>query len=71
MRSKSGVGITGGRGAAPIWAEFMKAATQGDPPKAFSVPADIYFKKVDPATGASAWFWTSDPVSVALRKGQS
>jgi penicillin-binding protein 1A len=71
MREKNGVGITGGRGAAPIWADFMKAATQGDPPKAFSVPPDIYFKKVDPATGSLAWFWTSDPMSVALRKGHS
>jgi penicillin-binding protein 1A len=71
MRDKNGVGITGGRGAAPIWADFMKQATQGDPPKAFSVPPDIYFKKVNPETGSWAGFWTNDPETVALRKGHS
>jgi 1A family penicillin-binding protein len=71
MREKNGVGVTGGRGAAPIWADFMKQATQGDPPKAFSVPPDIYFKNVNPETGSWAGFWTKDPVRVALRKGQS
>lgn len=70
MRDKYGTGITGGRGAAPIWAQFMKAATQGDPPKAFMAPADIVFKRVDPETGSMAAFWTKNPVTVALRKGQ-
>ncbi|MGA6925746.1 MAG: PBP1A family penicillin-binding protein [Desulfosarcina sp.] len=69
MRDKYGTGITGGRGAAPIWAQFMKAATQGDPPKAFMAPADIVFKRVDPETGSMAAFWTKNPVTVALRKG--
>ncbi|HSO20295.1 MAG TPA: PBP1A family penicillin-binding protein [Desulfosarcina sp.] len=68
MRDKNGAGITGGRAAAPIWADFMKQATQGDPPKAFMPPPDIYLKKVNPQTGAWAGFWTRDPVSVALRK---
>lgn len=69
MRNKNGVGITGGRGAAPIWARFMKQATEGEPPRAFMAPTDIIFKKVNPETGAMAGFWTSNPVSVALRKG--
>ena len=68
MRDKNGAGITGGRGAAPIWAQFMKAATQGEPPRAFMAPPDIYFKKVNPETGSVAGFWTRDPVSVAMRK---
>ncbi|BBO78634.1 penicillin-binding protein [Desulfosarcina widdelii] len=68
MRDKNGAGITGGRGAAPIWTRFMKAATEGEPPKAFLVPPDIYIKKVNPETGSWAGFWTRDPVSVALRK---
>lgn len=68
MRDKNGTGITGGRGAAPIWTRFMKASTEGEPPKAFLVPPDIYFKKVNPETGLWAGFWTRDPVSVALRK---
>ena len=70
MRDKNGAGITGGRGAAPIWAQFMKAATAGEPPKAFLVPPDIRFKNVNPETGGWAGFWTRDPLSVALRKGQ-
>jgi penicillin-binding protein 1A len=69
MRDKNGAGITGGRGAAPIWAEFMKQATEGEPPRAFMAPPDIYFKKVNPETGSLAGFWTRDPVTVAMRKG--
>jgi penicillin-binding protein 1A len=68
MRDKNGAGVTGGRGAAPIWAQFMKAATQGEPPRAFMAPPDIYFKKVNPDTGSAAGFWTRNPVSVAMRK---
>jgi 1A family penicillin-binding protein len=71
MRDKNGAGITGGRGAAPIWAQFMKQATQGEPPRAFTVPGDIYFKKVNPENGSWAGFWTDDPIPVALRKGRS
>ena len=69
MRDKNGVGITGARGAAPIWAQFMQQATEGEPPRAFMAPPDIYFKKVNSETGSLAGFWTRDPVSVALRKG--
>ena len=71
MRNRWGAGITGGRGAAPIWADYMKKATQGEPPRAFAVPGDIYFRKVNPENGSRAGFWTDDPISVALRKGQS
>jgi penicillin-binding protein 1A len=49
----------------------MKQATQGEPPKAFLAPPNIYFKKVNPETGTWAGFWTRNPVSVALRKGDS
>ncbi len=71
MRDKNGAGITGGRGAAPIWAQFMKQATEGEPPRAFVAPPDIYFKKVNPETGSLAGFWTRDPVTVAMRKKHS
>jgi penicillin-binding protein 1A len=71
MRDKNGAGITGGRGAAPIWTRFMTQATQGEPPRDFTVPDGIRFKNVDPETGASAGFWMRDAVSVALRKGSS
>ena len=71
MRDKNGAGITGGRGAAPIWAQFMKQATEGEPPRTFMAPPDIYFKKVNPETGSLAGFWTRDPVTVAMRKKHS
>ena len=71
MRDKNGAGITGGRGAAPIWAQFMKQATEGEPPRTFVAPPDIYFKKVNPETGSLAGVWTRDPVTVARRKKQS
>jgi penicillin-binding protein 1A len=71
LRDVRGTGITGERGAAPIWADFMKKATGGEPPRAFSIPADIRFEKVNPITGLAASTWTSNPVSVALRSQQS
>jgi len=71
MRDKNGAGITGGRGAAPIWAQFMKKATEGEPPRTFVAPPDIYFKKVNPETGSLAGFWTRDPITVAMRKKHS
>jgi penicillin-binding protein 1A len=70
MRDKNGAGITGGRGAAPIWTQFIGRATEGDPPRPFRVPPEIYFRKVDPETGTWAGPWTEQPVSVAMRKGQ-
>jgi penicillin-binding protein 1A len=71
MRDKNGAGITGGRGAAPIWAQFMKKATEGEPPRTFVAPPDIYYKKVNPETGSLAGFWTRDPITVAMRKKHS
>jgi membrane carboxypeptidase/penicillin-binding protein len=70
MRDVNGIGITGGRGAAPIWAEFMIKATNGEPPREFTVPADIHFETVDPVSGEIAGQWTSNRVKVALRSGQ-
>ncbi len=71
LRDNRGVGITGGHGAAPIWANYMKKATPGAPPQAFTVPGDIYFKTVNPESGARGGLLADDPISVALRKGQS
>jgi 1A family penicillin-binding protein len=70
MRDKQRHGITGGRGAAPIWADFMIRATDGEPPREFSVPADIRFEKVNPISGSVAGVWTRQPMQVALRTGQ-
>ena len=70
MRDVNGVGITGGRGAAPIWADFMIKATNGEPPREFTVPSDIQFETVDAVSGEIAGQWTSNRVKVALRFGQ-
>ncbi len=40
-----GKGIAGGRGAASIWADFLIKATDGEPPRGFSIPPDIRFEK--------------------------
>ncbi|MCK5687215.1 carboxypeptidase, partial [bacterium] len=48
---KNNVGITGGRGAAPIWAEFMKKALKSQPERDFSIPDNIRFENVDVKTG--------------------
>jgi penicillin-binding protein 1A len=70
MRDTRGKGITGARGAAPIWADFMLKATGGEPPREFAIPSDIRFQEVDAATGAAAKDWTPHPMKVALREGQ-
>jgi penicillin-binding protein 1A len=70
LRDVNGVGITGGRGAAPIWADFMIRATSGEPAREFNVPPDIHFEMVDPVSGEIADQWTQNPVKVALRSGQ-
>ncbi|HDI59853.1 MAG TPA: PBP1A family penicillin-binding protein [Desulfobacteraceae bacterium] len=51
LRDSRGVGLTGGRAAAPIWTEFMRRATEGDPYRDFPVPDGIRFDTVDPVTG--------------------
>jgi penicillin-binding protein 1A len=70
MRDVNGVGITGGRAAAPIWADFMIRATSGEPAREFTVPSDIHFEMVDPVSGEIAGQWTQNPVKVALRSGK-
>jgi penicillin-binding protein 1A len=71
MRDVNRVGITGGRGAAPIWTDFMIKATSGEPAREFIVPADIHFASVDPINGALAGQWVQNRVKVALRSGQT
>ena len=67
MRDKNGNGITGGRGAAPIWADFMIKATAGEPPREFSIPDDIRLEKVNPLSGTVAGARTKQSIQVALR----
>ena len=71
MRDARGRGITGGRGAAPIWADFMTTATQGDPRRDFTVPAGIRFVRVSARSGEVAGFFEQDVMSVPLRKNQA
>ncbi len=63
------VGITGGRGAAPVWARFMIRATEGEPPRPFIQPGGIHFDYRDAATGAASFAGRPDAVRVALRNG--
>lgn len=47
----NGIGITGGKIAAPIWAEFMINALKSEPERDFSIPDNIRFESVDTTTG--------------------
>ncbi len=70
LRDKNGTGITGGRGAAPIWADFMIQATSGEPQRKFTVPDDIHMARADPVTGYLATDQTKHPLRVALKSTQ-
>jgi hypothetical protein len=48
----------------------MIKATNGEPPREFTVPSDIHFETVDAISGEIAGEWTSNRVKVALRSGQ-
>ncbi len=71
MRDTQGRGITGGRGAAPIWADFMRKATAGEPTREFPVPGNIRFVAVNPVTGQAPALWGGSRMEVALREGQA
>jgi 1A family penicillin-binding protein len=45
------VGITGGKAAAPIWADFMMNALTSEPVRDFMIPDMIRFETVDTTTG--------------------
>jgi penicillin-binding protein 1A len=71
LRDAQGRGITGGRGAAPLWAEFMRRACEGEPAREFAMPADIQFRSVHPLTGQAAAPGDPRRAEVALRAGQT
>ena len=48
------VGLSGARGALPIWAEFMKRATAGLPPTDFVPPPTVRLVRIDPFSGELA-----------------
>ncbi len=51
LKDKNGRGVTGGRGAVPIWTLFMLRAMNGEPERDFRIPEDIRFETVAVATG--------------------
>lgn len=70
---QNGNGITGGRGAAPIWAEFMTQALRSEPVRDFPIPDDIRFMTIDSVTGCppAADEHTVPVIKVALKKNQN
>ena len=48
------LGLSGARGALPIWTEFMRAATMVVPSGPFAIPPSIVFHDVDMSTGKLA-----------------
>ncbi|MBN2241675.1 MAG: PBP1A family penicillin-binding protein [Acidobacteria bacterium] len=71
LRDRNGVGITGGRAAAPIWADFMIKATGGEPAREFTVPPGIHFETVDDRTGYLTEEGSPNALRVALKPGQN
>lgn len=71
LRDRNGVGITGGRGAAPIWARFMKQAMEGEPARDFPMPEDIHLETIDPQTGRPPDGLSRETLQVALSDGQT
>ncbi len=51
LLDRNNIGITGGRGAAPIWADFMMNAVNSDPERDFPIPDNVHFETVDAVTG--------------------
>lgn len=69
MRTKEGREVDGARGGAPIWASFMKHATELYPAREFTVPEGMQTLYVDPVTGEER----SDPeqgISIILPAGE-
>lgn len=61
-------GITGGRAAAPIWAEFMMNALKSEPERSFPIPADIRFETVNTQTGCHIDFINQDSIGIEVLK---
>jgi penicillin-binding protein 2D len=70
LRDAHRVGITGGRGAAPIWTDFMIKATAGESSREFSIPPNIRFERADVVSGRKASYFTKESAEVALQDDQ-
>jgi penicillin-binding protein 1A len=64
-----GASETGGKAAAPIWAEYMKAASQIYPKGDFPIPEEVVFAYVDRVTGKLASPGNPNRVRVAFKAG--
>lgn len=60
---------TGGKAAAPIWANFMETAIKYYPRKEFPIPEQIVFANIDPDTGKLASSRTTNRVRAAFKVG--
>lgn len=63
------IGETGGKAAAPIWADYMKFATNQVPNVDFPIPDDVVFAYIDRSTGKLAGPGTPNRVRVAFKVG--
>ncbi len=67
LKDAYGAGITGGRGAAPIWARFMLKATEGEPPRPFVQPGGVHFEFRHALSGEPVESGNPSAVRVAMR----
>ncbi len=66
MRYTNGNGVTGGGGAAPIWADFIIKATAGSPSRAFRIPDNVSQVYANVKTGEISEDLTEGFISVML-----
>lgn len=72
LETQNHAGITGGRAAAPIWADFMKEALADEPERHFRVPASIRFETASGITGCAADNNVTENVfSIPLKQNQT
>ena len=61
--------LSGAQAALPIWADFMRVALQVVPGEAFTPPASVVFRDVDPTNGKLATTWCPLAVREAFLAG--
>ncbi len=64
------LGLSGARAALPVWADFMREALGGRPPKAFERPAGIAIVEIDRRNGLVAAHGCYDRVPEAFLMGE-
>jgi penicillin-binding protein 1B len=61
--------LSGAQAALPIWADFMRVALQVVPGEAFTPPASVVFRDVDPTNGKLATTWCPLAIREAFLAG--